>query len=143
MGSGIAIRPRLNSKGDGMIRTAVAALVVLAGSFAAAEEKDKGKWDRCGEAKYHAIQADGMVIIVAYGKHRTGGYQVKLRRLPIEPFPPQFELLHKKPEGAAIQVITPFVVVSHFRATRDIKSFVVHDAKGKHKVAVTQIKEEE
>ena len=90
-------------------------VIVAAMLYSASTQAADGEWSRCQHAKYKAQQIGNMVLVVAYGAHPTAGYKTKLRRLPIEIYPPQFELLDLKPSGPAAQVITPFAEISQGR----------------------------
>ena len=118
----------------------VATILTLGVSSSANAAEADAKWTKCNVGKYKAHQIDKIVVVVGYGHHPTGGFKVKFRLLPIDIDPPQYELLHQKPGGFTIQVITPFTALAHFKATRPIKSIIVHDANGKHKVVVEQAK---
>lgn len=91
------------------------------------------------EGKYSAQQVPGAVIIFAAGAHLTSGYETFFEQLPIDIFPPQYRLMHVKPDGFVSQVITPFFVYTSFPANRKIDEVVIHDASGEHKVKVEQV----
>ena len=116
----------------------VALAVVICLSPTVNAQKAGGKWTKCKTGKYQAHQIGKLVVVVGYGHHNSGGYKVKFRLLPIDIDPPEYELLHQKPGGFAIQAITPFATLTHFKAARRLKTIIVHDANGRHKVAVKQ-----
>ena len=89
-----------------------------------------------GDVKYLAKWADGKVNLTASGKHNTGGFQVSLKQSPAEIFPPQFTLVHKRPDGIVTQAITPFTATASFAAAEKPKAVTVTDARGRHSVAV-------
>ena len=89
-----------------------------------------------GDVKYSAKWADGKVTLTATGQHRTGGVQVSFRQHPIEIFPPQFSLAHKRPTGIVTQAITPFVATTSFAAAQKPKAITVTDARGRQTVTV-------
>ncbi len=89
-----------------------------------------------GDVKYSAKWAEGKVTLNASGKHNTGGYQVSLKQGAAEIFPPQFTLVHKRPEGIVTQAITPFTVTATVAAAEKPKAVTVTDARGRHSVAV-------
>lgn len=112
-------------------------LGILTFAFGICELPAAEKWTRCKHnPKYKAKQIGATVIIVAFGAHPTSGYKTQLRQLPIEPFPPQFELVEQKPTGIVLQVITPFAEIATFQSPKPIRSVVVHDGNGKHTVKV-------
>ena len=99
----------------------------------------EGAADLCnefGDVKYSAKWADAKVTLTATGQHRTGGFQVSFRQSPIEIFPPQFSLVHKRPTGIVTQAITPFVATTSFPAAEKPKAITVTDARGRQTVAV-------
>ena len=96
------------------------------------------KPELCNKAKYRAEQADGKVVIFAEGEHPTGGWKVAFEQLPIRIYPPEFRLVCSRPEGPAIQVMTPFETQTSFRADRPVPHVVVHDGAGRHKLPVDQ-----
>jgi hypothetical protein len=89
-----------------------------------------------GGAKYTAVQKGGEVTITARGESPKAGYEVKLVPSPLRIWPPQYLLAHKKPEGVAAQVITPFEVLASFKADQAVKSVKVTDGAGGHHVEV-------
>jgi hypothetical protein len=91
-----------------------------------------------GDVKYRANQVPGAVVIIAEGTHGSPGYEVFFEQLPIDIFPPQFRLLHRRPSGLSIQLETPFVAVAHFNAPQPVESVTVHDAGGSRQVSVDQ-----
>lgn len=94
----------------------------------------------CGDSELMiAQQYDKAVIIIAIGKHPTAGFVTSLEQLPIDVYPPEFELRHVKPTGPTNQVITPFIVGAGFPAPTAIKEVVITDAKGRHKISVLPI----
>lgn len=90
------------------------------------------------DVSYRANQVPGGVIIIAEGTHWTGGYEVFFEQLPIDIFPPQFALKHRRPEGNATQMVTPFQADVSFKTGGKIDEVIVHDASGKHTVKVDQ-----
>ena len=100
--------------------------------------KDEKKAELC-VGKYSAQQVPGAVLIFACGVHPTGGYKTYFKKSPIEIYPPQFILMHEKPDGFVTQVITPFMVYTQFNAEEKIDEVFVHDANGKHRVPVEQV----
>ena len=96
--------------------------------------------DLCDRAiEYRGFQKQGVVTIVAYGSHDTSGYKVMLQQKPIRIYPPQYYLVHERPTGISLPIVTPFVVSEHFQATEMISSVVVEDAKGNHNVDITHV----
>ncbi len=91
-----------------------------------------------GDVGYRADQVPGGVIIIAEGKHETSGYDVFLEQSPIEIFPPQFILKHRKTDGLVLDVVTPFYTFTSFKAAQKIENVFIDDAKGKHSVKVDQ-----
>src|SRR5215207_3595644 len=83
-----------------------------------------------GNVKYSAQWAAGKVTLTARGAHHTGGWAVTLNQRPIEIFPPQFSLVHKRPMGIVTQAITPFSVSAIFAAAEKPPRVTVHDARG-------------
>ncbi len=113
----------------------------MAADDTSASEKgrERAAADLCnetGDVKYSAKWAEGKVTLTASGKHNTGGYQVSLKQSPAEIFPPQFTLVHKRPEGIVTQAITPFTVMASIAAVEKPKVVTVTDARGRHSVAV-------
>lgn len=88
--------------------------------------------------QYRANQVPGAVVIIAEGTHGSPGYDSFFQQSPMEVFPPQFILKHRKPDGITIQLETPFVAVTYFRTAEEIKELVVHDAQGSQTVPVDQ-----
>ena len=119
-----------------ILRTLATAAALLSASVGSAADRD-AKWTRGEHAHYKIQQFGDSVVLVAYGTHPTAGYQARLRRLPIEIYPPEFEFLEQKPGGFSAQVITPFAEIAHFKASGIVKSVVIHDAKGKRAVKLT------
>jgi hypothetical protein len=110
-------------------------------SLAPIEAQAQNQWTRCKHnARFKAEQIGGQVVIVAFGNHPTSGYKSKLRKLPIEIYPPQFEIVEQKPNGIVLQVLTPFAEFAIFKAPRSIPSIVIYDGNGKHTVKVTSKK---
>lgn len=89
-----------------------------------------------GNVKYAAQWAAGKVSLTAKGTHNTGGYETSFRQSAIEIFPPQFSLVHKRPNGFVTQAITPFTASTTFAAAKKPKAITVHDAQGQHQVPV-------
>lgn len=89
--------------------------------------------------KYTAQQVPGSVVVFATGLHPTAGYQTFFDELPITVFPPEFRLMHIRPTGPAAQVVTPFHVHTSFPAKDKVERVIIHDADGKHEVAVEQV----
>jgi hypothetical protein len=89
-------------------------------------------------ATYLAHQIGGTVVILAFGKHNTEGFEVRFRDTPIAIFLPEFELVHTPPEGATAQVETEFVTHTTFPASDPVKSVRVHDVNGRNEVRVEQ-----
>ena len=95
-------------------------------------------WELAPRADYTAKQAGGQVTVTAKGESPTAGYQVKLFESPLRIWPPQWMLAHKKPDGMAAQVITPFEVSASFKSDRKVATVVVNDAAGRRTVSVAQ-----
>lgn len=91
-----------------------------------------------GDVAYRANQVPGGVIIIAEGTHGTPGYDVFFEQSPIDIFPPEFILKHRKPDGIVIQLETPFTAVTSFETTEKIEEIAVHDAQGRHRIKVDQ-----
>lgn len=89
--------------------------------------------------KYSAQQVPGMVLIFGFGAHPTSGFSTFFGELPITIYPPEFRLMHIKPAGSAAQVITPFLVHTHFNADDKIERIFITDADGRHEVPVEQV----
>ena len=123
-----------------MIQLACMVSSIAADNSPATENKgSRDAADLCnelGDVKYSAKWAEGKVTLTASGKHNTGGYQVSLKQSPAEVFPPQFTLVHKRPDGIVTQAITPFTVTATFAAAEKPKTVMVTDARGRHSVAV-------
>lgn len=92
-----------------------------------------------GAAEYHAIQVPGWVVVTAVGDAPTPGHKVHLWQLPLEIFPPQFELLWVPPTDPVIQVLHPFRISTRFHADKRVDSVIVHDRDGQHEVKVEQL----
>jgi hypothetical protein len=138
-----SVRALLRTKG--ILFCVIGGLACMVSSMAAdnTATPEKGREhaaaDLCNEAgdvKYSAKWAEGKVTLNASGKHNTGGYQVSLKESPAEIFPPQFTLVHKRPEGIVTQAITPFTVTASFAAAEKPKAVTVTDARGRQSVAV-------
>lgn len=123
----------MNAQGSRVL--AVAALFLSAvAPLGAAENQNLCNED--GAVKYRAKWAGKKVVLTASGTHRTGGYTVSFEESMLRIFPPQFSLVHKKPDGIVTQAITPFKAETSFAATEKPQSVVVHDARGKQTVPV-------
>ena len=122
-----------------MHRQAKVATFGLAASLATfgLADDDSAGWVRSQSGRYKAQQIGTTVVVVAFGSHPTAGFRTKLRRLPIEIFPPQFELLERQPDGLAAQAITSFAEIGHFAAASAVSAVVVHDGHGQHSVKVS------
>ena len=91
---------------------------------------------------YYAQQIAHTINLTATGGHPTTGYEVFLQQSPIDVFPPEFALYHRKPSGTVLDVITPFSISKQFVAAETVKLIVVHDAEGSHSVKVAQASQE-
>ena len=122
---------------------AIAALVPGTGLTADKDDPKPGKTpaaehlcNETGNVKYAARWTAGKVTLTAQGTHHTGGWTVSLNQRRIEIFPPQFDLMHKRPTGIVTQAITPFNVSATFAAAEKPARVTVHDAQGAQKVPV-------
>lgn len=88
------------------------------------------------KGSYMAKQYGEIVFVIAFGKHQSAGYEVRLRDTPIAVFPPEFELVHTPPSGTSAQVETEFVAYNFFPAKDKIAEVFVHDTGGKQKIDV-------
>ncbi len=97
-----------------------------------------GKKDAKAEpiAKFRAELKDKKLTVFAEGSNNSGGWKNELTVLPIEIYPPQFKFTQTRPDGIAIQVITPFSVHKTVDAGTPVESVTVSDSAGKHKVTV-------
>lgn len=93
-------------------------------------------WHFSKNAKYEAHQINGIVVVLAYGQHKSTGYKVSLRQRPEEIYPPMFELVHTEPGGINAQVLTPYATIGHFKVGAPVKTIHIIDADGKHDVPV-------
>lgn len=91
-------------------------------------------------AMYRAEQAGDKLTVYAKGMNNTSGWKNELTVLPIDIYPPEFQFTQKRPDGIALQVITKFEVKIEAKAAKPVESIIVHDANGKHKVEVKQVK---
>lgn len=108
---------------------------------------DPGEPDAAGSqvgycaANYTAQQfPDYTVMIAARGWHPTTGFKVFFEELP-QFYPPEFKLLHIKPNGIALPVTIPFAAQAHVAAYNTIERVTVHDANGRHDLPVEQARE--
>lgn len=92
-----------------------------------------------GDVRYRADQVPGGVIIFADGEHPTSGYEAFFTQSPIDVFPPQFILNHRKVGDTVLDVIIPFNIWVSFAASEKIETVIVHDAQGAHEIAVEQV----
>lgn len=92
-----------------------------------------------GAGEYYALQVPGWVIVTAVGQAPTPGHKILLWQLPIEIYPPQFELLWVPPTDPTIQVLHPFRVHTRFPAADKVDKIFVHDRNGRHEVAVEPV----
>lgn len=106
--------------------------------LAAGDKVLGGPWHLSKNAKFEAHQIDGIVVVLAYGQHKSTGYKVALRQRPEEIYPPMFELVHTEPGGINAQVLTPYATIGHFKVGAPVKSIRVFDADGQHDVPVKQ-----
>ena len=123
-------------------RLARAAVVIfLFAAFAQLPVSAGGKKDAKREpiAKYRAELKDKKLTVFAEGTNNSGGWKNELTVLPIEIYPPQFKFTQTRPDGIAIQVISPFSVHKTVDAGTRIESVTVSDSAGKHKVMVKAI----
>lgn len=88
------------------------------------------------EATYAAERVGDEIRITATGKHPTMGYKAEFERLPIEIYPPQFRLVHRRPTGMVPQAVTPFTVTTSFELKGIVTHVTVHDALGRHRLRV-------
>lgn len=91
-----------------------------------------------GDVEYRANQVGDTVFLIATGKHGSPNFKVFFEQSMIDIFPPEFILKHIRPSGLVIQLETPFVAVTQFRAAEEIKEVTIHDAKGTRAVPVDQ-----
>ena len=77
-------------------------------------------WVLAPKASYTAIQQGDEVTVTASGESPTAGYEVKLFQRPLRIWPPKWMLGHRKPDGMAAQVITPFEVTASFKASEPV-----------------------
>jgi hypothetical protein len=91
-----------------------------------------------GDVEYRANQVHNTVFLIATGTHGSPNFKVFFEQSLIDIFPPQFILKHIRPSGVVIQLETPFVAVTHFKAAEEIKELTIHDAQGAHTVRVDQ-----
>ena len=91
----------------------------------------------CKHATYKAERKGSRIVITAAGEHPSLGYKTHFEKLPLRIFPPQFRLVCKPPEGMAATMMSPFSVETSFDAGgTTVREVVVHDTRGRHKVAV-------
>jgi hypothetical protein len=76
------------------------------------------------------------IFVTAQGVHPTSGYEVSFHTGPMDVYPPQFSLWHLKTSGPVLDVLTPFTKFTAFDVKGEVKSVVVVDATGSHKVTV-------
>lgn len=91
-----------------------------------------------GVATYTAVQGPKLVTLTARGVNSTPNWRNWLERLPADTAPPQFRFLWQPPPGQVIQVPKAFRVTTTFPAIHPVHFVPVRDAKGPHKVKVTQ-----
>ena len=89
--------------------------------------------------EYRGFQKQGVITVVAYGSHDTSGYKVSLQQQSIKTFPPRFYLLHERPTGISLPVVTPFVVSTHFRSSEIVSTVMIEDAEGCHEVLIEHV----
>jgi hypothetical protein len=80
-----------------------------------------------GAAPADAQAAQSIIVLVARGKHRSGGWTSELVQLPTRIFPPQFELraTPPPPDVMSMQMITPFTAAAWFRMDQPVASLKV------------------
>jgi hypothetical protein len=103
------------------------------------ERHGAGQVELCSATSYSAQQVPGSVLIFASGMHPTNGYTTYFQQLPPDVYPPEFNLMHTKPDAQAGDIIAPFIVYTAFPAKQKVEKVTVYDAKGKHEVAVEQV----
>lgn len=71
--------------------------------------------------------AKSIIVLVARGKHRSGGWSSELVELPMRIFPPEFELRTTPPgEGSMnIQMISPFTTAAWVRMDQPVPALKV------------------
>lgn len=79
------------------------------------------------------------VFILAQGVHPTSGYVVIFHRSPKDIYPPEFSLWHMKPNGTALDVLTPFAEFTSFELHGDVQKVKIVDANGEQVVPVRTI----
>lgn len=89
-------------------------------------------------ATYMAHQIADTIVLIAFGKHSTSGYQVRFQDTPIAVFPPEYRLEHTAPSGPVTEVETEFLAYTAFPASAPVQAVIVHDADGRHEVEVRQ-----
>jgi hypothetical protein len=69
-----------------------------------------------------AANPQAIVLLVARGKHRSGGWSSELLLLPIRIFPPQFELRTTPPgpDSMNMQMLTPFTATAWIRLDQSV-----------------------
>jgi hypothetical protein len=93
------------------------------------------------DAAYSAYQVPCGVVLVAQGRVPTTGYQVHLKQLPIDIWPPQYrlEIIPPAPGTIVGDIVLPFRATAYFEAQQAVKSVNVEDADGKHAVPVAAV----
>lgn len=94
--------------------------------------------DLCRTAEYSAVQQNGKVKVTARGQHPTAGWKTDFEQLPQRIYPPEFKLVCQSPDGPAAQVISPFETSVEFTASGIVRRVTITDARGRHRVPVTQ-----
>ena len=123
------------------IRTAAFAILGVAVIGVLSPISAGGKKDAKAEpiAKYRAEHKNNKLTIFAEGSNNSGGWKNELTVLPIEIYPPQFKFTQTRPDGIAIQVITPFSVHKSVDAVSPVESVTVIDTAGRHNVVVKKL----
>ncbi len=92
-----------------------------------------------GNVRYRANQIHGQILLIAEGGHEIADYEVFFEQSPIDIFPPQFILKHRKPNENAVQIETDFTAETSFKVSSDaVGEVTVHDSQGKQPVWVNQ-----
>jgi hypothetical protein len=103
------------------------------------DDDEYGDDQRLCRADYKAIQALDQVVLIAVGRHPTGGYRVTLDAAMAESGERAFVLRHTSPRDVVLQVETSFAVSVCFEAARRMQTITTYDSLGKHSVPVEQV----
>ncbi len=89
-------------------------------------------------AIYDALVVDEVVYVFAFGENTTSGWKNYFQKSLLTIYPPKLSFIQEAPTGVALEVITPYFVVTSFPYDPTIKpkSLEIADDEGSHTVDI-------